>query len=52
MKNLLKAAGHTGHFADHELQDLGVQLQAVTNLDLKENNKKHDQRFGERLMEL
>ena len=33
MKNLLRAAGHsTGHFADHEPQDLGVQLQAVTNL--------------------
>ena len=52
MTNLLRAACHTGHFADHELQDLGAQLRVVTNLDLKENDKKHDQRFGERLMEL
>ena len=52
MNNLLRAASHTGHFADHELQDLGVQLQAVTTLDLKESDEKHDQRFGEKFMEL
>ena len=40
---LLRAAGHTGRFADHELQDLGVQLQAVTTLDLKQYDEKHDQ---------
>ena len=41
--NLLRAAGHTGRFAEHELQDLGVQLQAVTSLGLKEYDEKHDQ---------
>ena len=43
MKNLLRAASHTGRFADHELEDLGVQLQAVTTLELKQYEEKHDQ---------
>ena len=43
VKNLLRAASHTGRFADHELEDLGVQLQAVTTLELKQYDEKHDQ---------
>ena len=42
-KKLVRAAEHTGRFADHEMKDLGVQLQAVKALDLKQFDDKVDQ---------
>ena len=43
VKKLLRAADHTGRFAEHELQDLGVQLQVVRTLELKQYVEKTDQ---------
>ena len=43
VKKLLRAAGHTGRFAEHELQDLGVQLHVVKTLELKQYVEKTDQ---------
>ena len=43
VKKLLRAAGHTGRFAEHELQDLGVDLHVVKTLELKQYVEKTDQ---------
>ena len=43
VKKLLRAAGHTGRFAEHELQDLGVHLHVVKTLELKQYVEKTDQ---------
>jgi hypothetical protein len=43
VKKLLRAADNTGRFAEHELQDLGVQLQVVRTLELKQYVEKTDQ---------
>ena len=43
VKKLVRAADHTGRFAKHEMEDLGVQLQAVKSLNLKEFDDDVDQ---------
>ena len=43
VKNLLRAARQTGRFSEDELEDLGVQLQAVGTLELKQYDEQKDQ---------